>query len=123
MKLTPQRIMAAYKAIHELSNCVFPYRVTRNVHKLKKRISEEFEVVLEHEQALVTEMGGTLQDAQYHFDSVEQAELFNRAYTDFLHQEDEVSLPKVDVSSCLDSVRISSGAIDALQGIVDFGEE
>lgn len=121
--MTPKKIMEAYKAVNELANCVFPYKVTRQVHKLKKKLEDEFEAILDAEKALVSKHGGEFRDGTYKFGSLEVAEAFNREYMAFLEQESEVHLPKVDVSKCLGSVTVSAYAIDALEGIVDFGEE
>lgn len=123
MKITPRRIMQAYRAINELAKCVFPYKTTRGIHNLRKRITEEFDTVLSSERAMVSKHGGVLNGSQYSFETQKAAEDFYNEYEAFLSQEDEISLPVVDISKCLDCVRISSEAIDALEGLVNFGEE
>lgn len=122
MKKSPKQIMEAYKAINELALCVFPYKVTRQVHKLRKKLSEEFETILNTEQAMVRDMGGQLQDRQYHFENLEDAQAFQDRYQEWLNQQDDVDLPQANISKCLDAVKISSTSIEALEGLVDFGE-
>lgn len=121
--MTPGQVMSAYKAVNELANCAFPYSVTRQVHALKKKLTDEFNIVLEAEKALVAKHKGTAsENGSYHFETVEAATAFHREYQDFLHQEGDVNLPKVDLSRCFDSIVISAASIDALEGIVIFEE-
>lgn len=123
MKIQLKRILSAYGAIHEISKCIFPYQVTRKIHKLKKSLCDEFETILETENNMVQKYGGTVQNGSYHFDDAQSAQDFDTAYQEFIHQEVEINFSKVDVSKYTKSIYISSEAIDALEGLIDFGEE
>lgn len=121
--MTPKQIMEAYKAIHELAACVLPFKTARSVHKLKVRLVEEFDTVLNAEKSMAEKYGGTVKDGRYFFESEEDAAHFHAEYAEFLKQEDSIDLPYVDVSRCLDAVRISPAAIEVLETIVCFGED
>lgn len=123
MKKTPKQIMNAYRAIQELTLCVLPYKTARAVNRLKKGIQTEFETVLNTEQNMVSKYGGHVVDGTYKFPDGESAEKFHKEYTEWLSQEDDVSLPTADVSRCVDAIKISSAGMDALEGLVDFGED
>ncbi|MCM1220614.1 MAG: hypothetical protein NC548_39615 [Lachnospiraceae bacterium] len=121
--MTPSQVMSAYKAVNELANCAFPYSVTRQVHALKKKLTDEFNTVLEAEKTLVAKHHGTvIENGSYHFETVEAATVFHKEYQDFLNQESDINLPTVDVSRCGDAVIISATSMDALEGLVIFEE-
>lgn len=122
--MTPKDVMKAYKAINELANCVFPYKVTRQVHMLKKRLEEEFEIVLSSEKNLVAEHGGKVDSTgMYKFANSETAHKFDKAYQDMLNQESDIDLPRVDLSKYQNAIVASAATIDALDGLVLFEEE
>jgi len=121
--MTPNEIIRAYRAVHELTGAVLPYKLARDIARLKKRLSEEFEVVLACETSLAESYGGRSKNGQYDFPTRGAADSFARDYKTFLEQEDRtIDLPKVDLSKCADMIRISPDAIDALDGIVFFEE-
>ena len=120
--MTPIEITEAYKAVRELSGCILPYRVTRELHHLKKRLTEEFEVIFESERSLVTKYGGKPTKQGAHFEHPEDFEYFKDAYEAFMHQDAEVELPKVNLAAYADTLNISANAIDALEGLVIFEE-
>lgn len=120
--MTPIKVMAAYKAIHELSVCVLPYKTARQVHKLRTKLTEEFDTVLNAEKTMVEKHGGKVQNGTYDFPSAEAGIAFKKEYDEFLQQEDDIVLPRVDATKCSDAIRISASAIEVLEGLVDFGE-
>lgn len=120
MIITPNRIVSAYKAIHELSGTVFPYREARGVAKLKKRLTEEFETVLGMEKSLVEEYGGKCASGSYQFPDQDLAERFRQVYSAAMEQEDDIPLSAVDLSKYTDTIRLSPGAVEALEGLVIF---
>lgn len=122
MLMSPSQIMQAYRAIQELSTCVFPYKVTRNLHKLRRRINEEFDTVLVAEQAMVKQYGGTYSDGTYNFTDMVKAKAFHEAYSKWLDQQDDLDLPVVDLSKYPDAIQISEAAIDALECVINFEE-
>lgn len=122
MIMTPKKTIETYGAIQELVTCVLPYRAARELQKLRNKLQEEFDIVLQAELAMVKEYGGTTKGNSYQFDTAEQANRFNEAYENFLNQEDDVAYPSVDLSKCVDSIRISSRALEALEPFINFGE-
>lgn len=122
--MTPKKIMEAYKAVNELANCIFPYAVTRQICLLKKRLTEEFYIVLKSEKDMVHKYGGEFsEDRTYKFSSHDDAAQFYREYQNFLDQEIYIDLPKVDVSKCQSTLVISAASIAALEGVVTFEED
>lgn len=121
--MTPKNIMSAYKAISELSNCAFPYKITRQIRILRNRLSEEFEAVLDAEKTLVKKYEGELgPESSYKFKSSEAAAQFYTEYQKMIVEECDINLPCVDISKYVDSITISTAAIDALDGLVIFEE-
>lgn len=121
--MTPSQVMNAYKAINELSKCAFPYAVTRRVYALRKKLTDEFNAVVDAEKALVAKYKGTVTETGvYHFETVEAADKFHKEYQNFLNQESDIELPIVDVSRCSDAVILSATSLESLEGIVIFEE-
>lgn len=122
--MTPNQIKDAFKAIQELSGVVFPYRVSRDISALKKRLGEELETVAGMEKALVEKYGGSVARNGSIKISGEDAQAFADEYNALMAQDDKsIKLPVVDVSAYADTLRISPGAVDALDGIVIFDKE
>lgn len=122
--MTPNDIKNAYKAIQELSGTVFPYKVSRGIAALRKRLGEELETVAAMEMALVEKYGGAIERGGSIKISGADAQAFSDAYNALMAQDDEsIKLPVVDVSACADTIRISPGAVEALEGIVIFDKE
>lgn len=122
--MTPNDIKNAYKAIQELSGTVFPYKVSRGIAALKKRLGEELETVAAMEMALVEKYGGIVEPNGSVRVRGANSQAFADEYNDLMVQDDEsIKLPVVDVSAYADTLRISPGAVEALEGIVIFEEE
>jgi hypothetical protein len=122
--MTPNDIKNAYKAIQELSGTVFPYKVSRSVSALKKRLSEELETVAAMEMALVEKYGGSVLPNG----SVRVVGANSQAFADefnaMMWQNDEsIVLPVADVSEQADIICITPGAVAALEGLVIFEKE
>lgn len=122
MQISPKQTLAAYRAINELAHCVFPYTIARKVHTLKRQLTDEFDTILNSEKAMVAKYNGTLSDSKYKFSTENDTRAFHKEYSAFMEQQDDITLITVDVSTCLECVHISSEAIDALEGLVYFGE-
>lgn len=121
--MTPNQIKNAYRAIQELSGVVFPYRVSRGISALKKRLGEELETVDGMEKALIEKYGGKVEHNGSVTISGTDAQAFADEYNALMAQDDEsIKLPAVDVSAFADTLRISPGAVEALEGIVIFEE-
>lgn len=121
MKLKPKQITAAYRAVQELCKIVFPYKTARGVATLCKRLADENNTVILVEKNLVKEYGGTVSaDGHCGFPDNEAAMKFQEARNVWLEQEDEIELPKVDLSQNTSLIRITPAAIEALDGIVIF---
>ena len=122
--MTPNEIKNAYRAIQELSGVVFPYRVSRGISALKKRLGEELDTVAGMEKALVEKYGGKVDCSGSITLNREDAQAFSEEYNALMSQNDEsIKLPAVDVSAFADTLRISPSAVEALEGIVIFDKE
>lgn len=122
--MTPNQIKDAYKAVQELSSVVFPFRVSRGVTALKKRLGEELDTVAGMEKALVDKYGGTVAKNGSITIAGEDAKAFADEYNALMAQDDDsIKLPVVDVSAFADMIRISPGAVEALEGLVIFEKE
>ena len=122
--MTPNDIKNAYKAIQELSGTVFPYKVSRSIATLKKRLGEELETVAAMEMALVEKYGGSVLPNG----SVRVVGANSQAFADefnaMMGQNDEsIVLPVADVSEQADVICITPGAVAALEGLVIFEKE
>ncbi len=123
MKLTPSKILVVYKFIGEITECPLPYKAARRINKLKKQICNEFETILKAESDLVRSYGGVAAKGSYTFPDQTSADEFRDRYKSFMEEEDDFDIEVVDLSKCIDMINISSNAIDALGGLVYFGEE
>ena len=121
--MTPNQIKNAYRGIQELTGVVFPFRVARGIAALKKRLSEELEVVAAMESALVEKYGGKIDRSGSAKISGKEAQAFADEYNVMMAQDDEsIQLPVVDVSAFADTLRISPDAVGWLEGMVIFEE-
>lgn len=122
--MTPTEIKNAYKAVQELSGVVFPYRVSRGISSLKKRLGEELDTVASMEKALVEKYSGTVGRNGSIKISGADAQAFADEYNAMMAQDDgSIKLPVVDVSKFAEVIHISPGAVEALEGIVIFEKE
>lgn len=122
--MTPNEVKNAFRAIQELSSVVFPFRVSRGISALKKRLGEELDTVAGMEKALVEKYGGKIERNGSVTISGDNAKAFADEYNALMAQDDDsIKLPKVDVSAFVDMIRISPGAVEALDGIVTFEKE
>lgn len=121
--MTPNQIVKAYRAVNELTNTVLPYKAARGVTSLSRRLQEEFGVVAAMERAMAEKHRGRLEKGTYRFPDNETAHSFSEEYKQAMEQNDDVELPIVDLSKYIDLIRISPGAIEALDGIVIFEED
>lgn len=119
--MTPIQVVSAYKAINELTSVVLPYHATRSLTILKKELADEFETVATMERNLIEECGGEMApDGTFHFPNEADTEEFMGKYNALMHQDDDVKLPVADLSKYTDMIRISSNAVEALDGLVVF---
>lgn len=123
MKLTIKRIVGAYRASRELSEMVLPFKTARAVAQLRKRLGEEYSTVVQMEKAMVDSCHGEETEDGYRFPTKEEAQAYYEAHRKMLEQEDDVSLPVVDLSAYVAQLRITPGAIEDLEGLVIFEKE
>lgn len=122
--MTPNQVTNAYRAVLRLSDAVFPYATARNIARLKKRLEEEVNVISDEEKKIVERNGGEVRkDGTIIIEDPEQAGKCTEELNDFRQQEDDIKVPSVDLSKYVDMIRISPADIDALEGLVIFGEE
>lgn len=119
--MKPTQIVKAYRAVQELSGVVLPYRVSRGIAELSRRLSEEFDTIAAMEKNMLDEYGGTADSGGViHFPSEDASKAFFAKYKEAMEQEDDIELPAVDLSKYVDSIRISAGAAEALEDIIIF---
>lgn len=121
--MTPNQIVNAYKAIRCLSDVVLPYKKARELSRLKKRIADEFGVVVEMESALVDKYRGKRDGGKYTFDSPETTNAFLTEYEKAMEQDAVFALRPVDLSDHIGQLKISVEAIEALDGIIIFEKD
>ena len=102
---------------------VLPFKTARAVARLRKRLKVEFSTVVEMEKVIVDSCGGQTCENGYKFPGPEQTQAFQEGHRKMMEQEDEISLPVVDLSAYADQLRITPAAIEALEGIVIFEKE
>lgn len=121
--MTPKDILNAYVAIQELVSCILPYKASRDIQKLAAKLKEEYNTVLWSEKNLVDSYGGIYRDKFYDFKTPDIAQEFINKYNEFMEQQDDIELPKIDLSKYANDIKISATAIEALKDIVYFGED
>ena len=120
--MTPERIVRIHDALDELSGVRFPYKVARQLAVLNRRVNEETAIIYTMERDLVKQFGGTVSKlGALRFDSNEAREAFAAAHeTIMLEENEEVSLPTVDLAKYTSMLTLSPSALDALEGVVIF---
>lgn len=119
--MTLRQIVEAYAHINELSKSVFPYKTTKDLIRLKKRLKEEFDTVVAMEEALVEKYHGAKSaNGAYRFPDDKEREQFVIEYNQMTSQEHEIHLPAVDLSKYTGMLCLSPAAMEALEGIVTF---
>lgn len=121
--MTPNQVAAAYKAVHELTSIIFPYKTARSIAALKSKLESEFETITKMREALIKECGGEDQGDTIHFVDNTAATAFYDKYKSLMAEDAEIDLPKIDLSRYADNIRISPDAISALDGIITFEKE
>ena len=120
--MTPERIVKIYDALAELAGVRFPYKVARQLAVLNRRVNEETAIISTMERDLVKQYGGTVSKlGALRFDSNEAREAFAAAHAAIMQEEnEEVSLPTVDLSKYTSMLTLSPSALDSLEGIIIF---
>lgn len=120
--MTPERIVKIHDALDELAGVRFPYKVARQLAVLNRRVNEETAIISTMERDLVKQFGGTVSKlGALRFDSNEAREAFAAAHAAIMQEEnEEVSLPMVDLSKYTSMLTLSPSALDALEGIIIF---
>lgn len=121
--MTAKQITNAYLHINELSTAILPYKAARDLVLLRKRLKEEFDVVLEMEHSLVKKYGGSINaDGTYKMPDEETAERFLEEHKKAQEEEADIKLPVVDLTPYVWSIKVSAAAVEALDGLVIFEE-
>lgn len=119
--MTPTEVVAAYRAVLELSKAVLPYKTARQVAALNRALRAEHDTVVAAERALAEEHGGVVSPmGSVDFPDADSVEAFNREHAAYMEQDADIRLPKVDVSKYTNLLRLSPETICALDGIVTF---
>lgn len=122
--MTPTQIIAAHKAVLELCKTVLPFSAARQLARLKKQLDEEVNTIHDGEVAIVEKHGGKInQLGDCDFPSPENATSFVEERQEYFKQDDEtIQLPVVDLSKYTSVIRLTAESVEALDGIVNFGE-
>ena len=122
--MTPEKIVAANRAMAELGSVVFPYRVARQVAGLKKRLAEEVQAVVDLEKALAEQYGGKRQPSgAYRFESAEKTAEYLEAHKKAMEEDDpSITFRPVDLSKYVGQISLSAASVEALEGFVIFEE-
>lgn len=122
--MTPNQVVAAYRAVLELSKTVLPYPAARQIAALNRAMKAEHEAVVDAEKALAEKYGGTVSSGgTVDFPDWKRASDFNKAHTEFMEQDAEIQLPTVDITPYAERLQVSPEAICALDGIVIFEKD
>ena len=121
--MTPNQIASAHEAIQELSRVVLPYKTARQVARLKRRIDEEFEVIVSMESAVMKEFGGSFEHGSVQFPDITAKKAFEEKMRLYREEDVDIKLPTVDRSKYAENIRISPATIDALEGLVKWEEK
>ena len=118
--MKPKEIKAAYIAVHELATVPLPYRAAREIYQMKKSLAAEIDVLAELEKAMVEKYGGQIsRGGEYTFPGNRGA-AFLAEYEQAMEDDVAIHLPEVDLSAHADALRLSPGALEALDGLVIF---
>ena len=121
--MTPKQIIQARNAIQELSAIVLPYKAAREAAALKRRLEKEFETIVSMERALIAELGGKPERGGIQFPDDGAAAEYAERWEAILNEEAPARFPSVDLSPYMNMIRISPGAVDALEELVVFERE
>ena len=122
--MTPNEVVAAYKAVLELSKIVLPYKIARQVAALNRALKAEHDTVAAAERAISCEHGGVISNGgSLDFPDAESANAFTAARAEYMEQDADIHLPKVDLTNFADQLRLSPESICALEGVVRFEKE
>ena len=122
--MTPNEVVAAYRAVLELSKAVLPYKTARQVAALNRALRAEHDTVVAAERALAEKHGGTISTTgSVDFPDADSTEAFTKERSEFMNQDAEIRLPKVDVSKHTNILKLSPESICALDGIVIFEQD
>ena len=123
--MTPQKIVEAYIAVQELSSIVLPFKTARKLAALRKNLKEAVEVVEEARCKIIEEFGGVEeQRGLYQFDDKDNSAKCSKALEDYMGDTDDTfTLPEVDLSDYTDQIKLSAGALEALEDIIIFDKE
>lgn len=119
--MTPSEVVAAYRAVVELSKAVLPYKTARQIAALNRALRAEHDTVVAAERTLAEAHGGVVSSVgEVDFPDADSAEAFNRELARFREQDADICLPKVDISKYTNLLRLTPETICALDGIVTF---
>lgn len=120
--MTPRKMVDINNALQELAGVPFPYKVARRLAALNKRVEAEMDTLIEMENSLLKKYGGKKTRGKINFPDAEAADAYVDEREKMLDEEDDVSLPTVDLSKYIGGFTISARALAALDGIIVFGE-
>ena len=103
-----------------------PFKVVRNLSKLRTALSDEVKIAGEQNERLLKEYGGKpTNEMVISFPDVESRKKFEKAWEDVLDTEVEIDLDRLDLSAFADNIIFhnTNVDVDALSTFIDFDGE
>ena len=122
--MTANTLIAIQSGLSELDRLPFPYKTARRLAALSRQIREEIAVINKMELALVEKYGGKV-DRAYNvtFPGKEAGAAFAEARAELMDEDnDDITLPTVDLSKYVDVIELTPRAAEALEGVIIFEE-
>lgn len=122
--MTANTLIAIQSGLSELDRLPFPYKTARRLAALNRQIREEIAVINKMELALVEKYGGKV-DRAYNvtFPDKEAAAAFAEARAELMDEDnDDITLPTVNLSKYVDVIELTPRAAEALEGVIIFEE-
>ena len=122
--MTANTLIAIQSGLSELDRLPFPYKTARRLAALNRQIREEIAVINKMELALVEKYGGKV-DRAYNvtFPDKEAGAAFAEARAELMDEDnDDITLPTVDLSKYVDVIELTPRAAEALEGVIIFEE-
>ena len=100
-----------------------PYRIVRDIQKLRKAFEDEIQNAEAESQRIMQELGGVPGQGTIEFPNVEKRIEFEKAWDDIQNTEIEIENSKIDLTPYADNIIFQNlnVDVDALSAFIDFG--
>ena len=120
--MTANTLIAIQSGLSELDRLPFPYKTARRLAALNRQIREEIAVINKMALARGEKCGGKVARA-YHvtFTDKGAGAAFAEARAELMDEDnDDITLPTVDLSKYVDVIELTPRAAEALEGVIIF---